>query len=226
MMRHMKRRSSIGNPGPEITEVAGELMAQPKYAPIPEFGVVVLESRHAPAWSAPGWFDEDFNKFVLLVSGAVVLRTRTQHTTSARRVSATYPPTRRIPSRIAGRSGGSLCDSLPTAGSAGYSPRSARLSSRPALESPPVGDADSAAHPFGVSRDVVRAGHSPGRLGDHADQQPPAARGARRALRLEACAYPGTGRRRGLPEHRTGSRVLSRDWNQASSDKRRWRRRR
>ncbi|MBI4324499.1 MAG: helix-turn-helix transcriptional regulator [Chloroflexi bacterium] len=55
-----------------------ELSVQPKYVPIPAFGVVVLESRHAPEWAAPSWFDEDFNKFFLLVSGKVLLKTRSQ----------------------------------------------------------------------------------------------------------------------------------------------------
>jgi AraC-like DNA-binding protein len=79
MMPQMKRLPAQGKPDRELADVAGELSLGPKYAPIPEFGVVVLESRHAPEWSAPGWFDEGFNKFLLLVSGAVVLRTRTQH---------------------------------------------------------------------------------------------------------------------------------------------------
>ena len=74
----MKRLSARGEPDWDLADFAGELSARPKYAPIPEFGVVVLESRHSPKWSAPGWFDEDFNKFILLVSGAVRLQTRTQ----------------------------------------------------------------------------------------------------------------------------------------------------
>jgi len=51
---------------------------RPKYAPIPGFGVVVLQSRYSPEWSAPGWVDEDFNKFLLLISGSIRLRTRTR----------------------------------------------------------------------------------------------------------------------------------------------------
>ncbi len=51
------------------------LTSRPKYASMPEFGVVVLESRHAANWSGPAWFDEDFNKFLFVVSGAVRLRT-------------------------------------------------------------------------------------------------------------------------------------------------------
>ena len=77
-MPPMKRLSARGEPDWDLADFAGELSARPKYAPIPEFGVVVLESRHSREWSAPGWFDEDFNKFLLLVSGAVVLRTPTQ----------------------------------------------------------------------------------------------------------------------------------------------------
>jgi hypothetical protein len=46
-----------------------ELSLKPEYALIPPCGLVVLESRHAPGWATPSWFDEDFNKFVLIVSG-------------------------------------------------------------------------------------------------------------------------------------------------------------
>lgn len=56
-------------------EAATELTSRPKYVPMPEFGVVVLESRHAANWSGPAWFNEDFNKFLFVVSGAVQLRT-------------------------------------------------------------------------------------------------------------------------------------------------------
>ena len=52
--------------------------SRPKYAPIPDFGAVVLESRHDPAWSGPPWFNEDFNKFLFVVSGGVWLRTPEQ----------------------------------------------------------------------------------------------------------------------------------------------------
>ena len=61
-MPPMKRLSARGEPDWDLADFAGELSARPKYAPIPEFGVVVLESRHSREWSAPGWFDEDFNK--------------------------------------------------------------------------------------------------------------------------------------------------------------------
>lgn len=73
----MQPGSTRASPDPTAAEQRPQLSVQPKYAPIPDFGVVVLESRHAPGWSAPGWFDEDFNKFFLLLSGAVVVRTRT-----------------------------------------------------------------------------------------------------------------------------------------------------
>jgi len=37
--------------------------------------MIVLESRHAPNWSGPKWFDEDFNKFLFVASGRVQLHT-------------------------------------------------------------------------------------------------------------------------------------------------------
>ena len=74
----MKRRSNGGKSARRLADDAGDLSVRPKYAPIPGFGVVVLESRHSAEWTAPGWFDEDFNKFLLLVSGSVRLRTRTR----------------------------------------------------------------------------------------------------------------------------------------------------
>jgi AraC family L-rhamnose operon regulatory protein RhaS len=37
--------------------------------------MIVLESRHAPDWSGPKWFDEDFNKFLFVASGRVSLHT-------------------------------------------------------------------------------------------------------------------------------------------------------
>ncbi len=53
----------------------GELTSRPKYVKIPEFGVVAVECRHAVNWSGPAWFNEDFNKFLFVVSGGVQLRT-------------------------------------------------------------------------------------------------------------------------------------------------------
>jgi len=52
-----------------------ELTSRPKYVAIPKFGVVAVESRHAANWSGPPWFNEDFSKFLFVVSGAVQLRT-------------------------------------------------------------------------------------------------------------------------------------------------------
>ena len=51
-----------------------ELTSRPKYVSIPEFGVVAVESRHAANWSGPSWFNEDFNKFLFVVSGGLQLR--------------------------------------------------------------------------------------------------------------------------------------------------------
>ena len=60
IMLQMKRLSARGKPDRELTDVAGDLSVRPKYAPIPGLGVVVLERRHAPEWSVPGWFEADF----------------------------------------------------------------------------------------------------------------------------------------------------------------------
>jgi len=72
-------RGSVANPGPGgpvLESVAdAELTSRPKYVLIPEFGVVAMESRHAANWSGPACFDEDFNKFLFVVSGAMQVRT-------------------------------------------------------------------------------------------------------------------------------------------------------
>ncbi len=49
---------------------AESLTCQAKYAPIPEFGAVVLESHHATTWRGPTWFNEGFNKFKMLFEQA------------------------------------------------------------------------------------------------------------------------------------------------------------
>ncbi|MFN0128769.1 MAG: helix-turn-helix domain-containing protein [Verrucomicrobiales bacterium] len=72
------RRSTQSQSARRLADDAGDLTSRPKYAPMPEFGVVILESRHSLDWAAPGWFDEDFNKFLLLISGSVRIRTRTR----------------------------------------------------------------------------------------------------------------------------------------------------
>jgi Major Facilitator Superfamily len=72
------RRHSRVRHGSWIGSMRGNpafLSSRPKYAPIPEFGMIVLESRHAPDWSGPKWFDEDFNKFLFVASGRVLLHT-------------------------------------------------------------------------------------------------------------------------------------------------------
>ena len=66
---------SKSKPRPVKLVADAELTSRPKYVSIPEFGVVVLESRHAANWSGPAWFNEDFNKFLFVISGAVQLRT-------------------------------------------------------------------------------------------------------------------------------------------------------
>ncbi len=45
-----------------------ELVTRPKVVPMPDFGVCVFESRHAPGFVAPKLVDE-FSKFLLVISG-------------------------------------------------------------------------------------------------------------------------------------------------------------
>ena len=45
-----------------------ELVTRPKVVPMPDFGVCVFESRHAPGFLAPELLDE-FSKFLLIISG-------------------------------------------------------------------------------------------------------------------------------------------------------------
>jgi len=45
-----------------------ELVTRPKVVPMPDFGVCVFESRHAPGFIAPKLLDE-FSKFLLVISG-------------------------------------------------------------------------------------------------------------------------------------------------------------
>lgn len=77
MSRKLHASQEIPEPSGQAKklEVEAELTSRPKYATIPEFGVVVMESRHAVNWSGPAWFNEDFNKFLFVVSGAVQFRT-------------------------------------------------------------------------------------------------------------------------------------------------------
>lgn len=53
-------------PIPKLDET--ELVTRPKVVPMPEFGVCVFESRHAPGFIAPKLLDE-FSKFLLVISG-------------------------------------------------------------------------------------------------------------------------------------------------------------
>jgi AraC family L-rhamnose operon regulatory protein RhaS len=77
MSRNLRGSRAIPGPSGQARkpEAGAELTSRPKYVTIPEFGVVVVESRHAVNWSGPVWFNEDFNKFLLVVSGAVQVRT-------------------------------------------------------------------------------------------------------------------------------------------------------
>ena len=74
-MHSLPVHQNKSKPRPFKLEADAELTSRPKYVSIPEFGVVVLESRHAANWSGPACFNEDFNKFLFVVSGAVQLCT-------------------------------------------------------------------------------------------------------------------------------------------------------
>ncbi len=78
----MSRTRKLSSPGtgmvlPTGTPRLEALSSHPKYVPIPEFGAVVLESHHAATWRGPTWFNEEFNKFLFVVSGSVRLRSAT-----------------------------------------------------------------------------------------------------------------------------------------------------
>ncbi len=75
MSRNLRASRAIPGPSGQIRKPEAELTSRPKYVAIPEFGVVAVESRHAVNWSGPSWFNEDFNKFLLVVAGGMQLRT-------------------------------------------------------------------------------------------------------------------------------------------------------
>ena len=77
MSRNLPASRANSGPSGQARKIGpqSELTSRPKYVTIPEFGVVAVESRHAANWSGPSWFNEDFNKFVFVISGCVQLRT-------------------------------------------------------------------------------------------------------------------------------------------------------
>jgi len=53
---------------PKPEQERGELAKKPKEVPLPSFGVVVFESRHAPGF-APSVLEHDYAKFLLVIAG-------------------------------------------------------------------------------------------------------------------------------------------------------------
>ena len=77
MSRRSPQPRSVAKPEAELNAAAAEaeVTSRPKYNPVPDFGIVVLESRHGTQWPGPPWFEEAINKFLLVVSGGTQLRT-------------------------------------------------------------------------------------------------------------------------------------------------------
>jgi AraC-like DNA-binding protein len=69
---------AAGAPAPE----SGERVVRPKVVPLPEFGVAVFESRHAPGFS--GRLQDSFSKFLLVIAGQAIWATDKKQVTVER----------------------------------------------------------------------------------------------------------------------------------------------